>query len=142
MSARICDGRSAKASSVRLSTGVDRRRTDSPGRAWAISRAASWPADQPGSAQPCMLSTSGRGVARRIASVRMPSRPSEPRTSCRRSGPAADAGNGAMSRVPAGASRLPPANRLSMRPTPKLRSPDPRAATQPPTVASSHDCGS
>ena len=30
----------------------------------------------------------------------------------------------------------------SIRPTPRLRRPEPRAATQPPTVASSQDCGS
>ena len=74
--------------------------------------------------------------------MRIPRRPSDPSTIWRRSGPAADAGYGGISRVPAGASSTPPANSCSIRPVPMLRSPDPRAATQPPTVASSQDCGS
>ena len=105
-------------------------------------RTASCADAQSRTAQASRRSTSGTGVARRTTSVRIPSRPSDPSTSWRRSGPAAEAGNGGISSVPAGASSVPPANSCSMRPTPMLRSPAPRAATQPPTVASSHDCGS
>ena len=60
----------------------------------------------------------GFGTTRTVASVRIPSRPSEPRTSWRRSGPAADAGCGGISSVPAGASSVPPANSASIRPSP------------------------
>ena len=121
---------------------VDRRSIDRPGRDRARSRAASRPSAQPGIAQASKRSASGSGVVRSTTSVRNPSRPSDPRTSWRRSGPAAEAGNGGRSREPAGASRTPPANSCSIRPRPRLRIPEPRAATQPPIVASSNDCGS
>ncbi len=111
-------------------------------RSRAMLRAASIAASQPGSAQASNRSTSGSGEVRSTTSVRIPSRPSEPSTIWRRSGPAADAGNGGIRIVPAGASRPPPAYRPSIRPRPKERSPEPRAATQPPTVASSNDWGS
>ena len=71
----------------------------------------------------------------------IPARPSEPRTSWRRSGPAADAGWVGRSSGPAGVSTCPPANSASIRPKPIDSWPTERAATQPPTVESSHDCG-
>ena len=85
--------------------------------------------------------TRGFGTTRTTTSVRIPNRPSEPRTSSRRSGPAADAGSGGRTIEPAGASRRPPAKRSSIRPNPIDCWPTLRAATQPPSVERSHDCG-
>ena len=86
-------------------------------------------------------STSGSGATRSVASVTIPSRPSDPRIAWRRSGPAAEAGCGGSSSVPAGASTVPPAKSASIRPYPADCWPELRVATQPPTVESSQLCG-
>ena len=109
-----------------VSAGVDRRRTDEPGRAWAMRPDGLVAAAQPGSAQASSRSDLGQRASR--AGRRpsgCPAAPRSPRTSWRRSGPAAEAGNGGISSVPAGASSVPPANSCSIRPTPMLRRPGP-----------------
>ena len=85
----------------------------------------------------------GAGIVRSVTSVRIPSRPSEPEDELaevragRRGG---ERRHGQRCRQAPRACR--PANSCSIRPAPWLRRPEPRAATQPPTVASSHDWGS
>ena len=84
----------------------------------------------------------GPAVARTTTSVRIPTRPSEPRTSWRRSGPAAEAGIGRQVQRPgrrldvaAGEQRL---DAAVARPTAGRPI---GSTTQPPTVEYSNDCG-
>ena len=105
--------------------GATSQRAASPGRNEAARTSRARDAARPG----------------RSTSVMMPSRPSEPRTSWRRSGPAATPGGAA------GPAARPASRRGRRRTAPRsARSPidcwpAERAATQPPTVERSNDCG-
>ena len=95
----------ARASVVSVSTAVLRRSIDSGSRAWTIcAQPPRGPARNRGKRRRESLLARAAGATRTVASVRMPSRPSEPSTSWRRSGPAAEAGKGGRSSVPAGVS--------------------------------------
>jgi hypothetical protein len=133
--------RSASERFVAVSSGVLTRSIEIGTPLWARRRAPARAASQCGKNAASNRSASGRGETRTIARVRIPMRPSDPSTMWRRSGPAAEAGNGGSRRIPAGVTTVPPANRSSMRPWPRLCCPLERVAIHPPRLLYSNDCG-
>ena len=123
--------------------GVERRTIDSGSPARAIvarrppGRAASPRGTTPGPPRRAASGTGPQDRRRSGSRAGLPSRGRAGGGPGRR--PTPDAA--ACSSVPAGASSRPPANSASIRPKPSDCWPADRAATQPPTVERSHDCG-
>ena len=140
----ICPGWPARASWVMVSTALDRRSIDSGTRAWASSRVACrglLPVRQ----ERWKRSSSASGETRTFTEEMIPKRPSEPSTSSRRSGPAADAGKVAISSGPAKVSRVPPAKSCSIRRIAQRRPlggwrPSHRGSTTPRTAGNARAC--
>ena len=86
---------SGRARLIAVSASSESRSTVGSRPAWASVRIASAPAANDGQRQPSYTLTSGSGRTRTVTAVITPNAPSEPRTSWRRSGPAALAGGAA-----------------------------------------------
>jgi hypothetical protein len=71
-------------------------------RAWASRRSAARPSSKVRNDHASSCTTSGADRTRSVSSVITPNAPSEPSTSARRSGPAADAGARPTESVPTG----------------------------------------
>jgi hypothetical protein len=124
-----------------VSVSSDSRRTVGSGPSCASARTAREPAANDGNDQPVYERASGSGRTRRVSSVITPKAPSEPSSSCRRSGPAADLGARPISRSPVGVATRRPSTISSKRPFPADAWPLERVAAKPPRLAYRNDCG-
>ncbi|GAA0255831.1 hypothetical protein GCM10009527_059790 [Actinomadura nitritigenes] len=124
-----------------VSVSSDSRSTTGSGPSWARRRSAAAPSANDANRQPSYARSGGTGRIRTVTEVMTPNAPSEPRTSWRRSGPAADFGARPSSRVPSGVATVRPVTMSSNRPYPAEACPLERAAANPPIDAHSYDCG-